>query len=692
MPDDAAFRSSRSPRARPIPAGAADARARRRRRRLPGREDDHTLYIVANVRQSPPTCRCADLLASAPSRPDSSSGSSRWARTTSSCFCRSRARRSASPSRRRWRAAAARASGAPTQSRLIFVLGPKGGTGKTLTATNLAVALRRPGGASRSSTSTSSSATSGSRLGLRPTHDDPRPRRAEAARSTGHSRDDGRARVRRATCSSPRAAPTTPAASPSSSIREIYTLAAARVRRRLVDTPPGFTPEVIASIDMATDLIMVGMLDSLSLKNMKLGLDTLDLMGVEADRVHARPQPRPQPGRYLGRRRRAVLGGKPDVLVPSDREIPRSINAGRTDRHRVAPESEAAIAFRSSRARYRRRCRTPATAPGRTRRSRVQALRKERNLDGTPRAPYDQPARVARPTRAVRRAQDRVHLRVITELGSQLTDVATDPATLRQRVLVDIKHSLAEEAGISRDEREQLANEIASDILGYGPLEPLLADDVDHRDHGQRPRRDLRRARRASSTQTTVRFNDEAHLRRIIDKIVAQVGRRIDESLADGRRPPARRLARQRDHPAARRSTARCLTIRKFSPRPARRSTTWSRSARSPTDRLEFLEALRRGRLNILDLGRHRHRQDDAAERALAASFPTTSASSRSRTRPSCSCSSATWSASRRARRTSRARARSRSATSCATRCACAPTGSSSARSAAARRSTCSRR
>ena len=53
----------------------------------------------------------------------------------------------------------------------------------------------------------------------------------------------------------------------------------------VVDTPPGFTPEVIATIDNATGICMVGMLDALSLKNTKLGLETLDLMGFPRDRI-----------------------------------------------------------------------------------------------------------------------------------------------------------------------------------------------------------------------------------------------------------------------------------------------------------------------------------------------------------------------------------------------------------------------
>src|SRR5262249_29208338 len=69
-------------------------------------------------------------------------------------------------------------------------------------------------------------------------------------------------------------------------LREIYAIARLYYDFVIIDTPPGFTAEVIASIDTSTDLIMVGMLDSLSLKNTKLGLETLELMGYRADRIH----------------------------------------------------------------------------------------------------------------------------------------------------------------------------------------------------------------------------------------------------------------------------------------------------------------------------------------------------------------------------------------------------------------------
>ena len=102
------------------------------------------------------------------------------------------------------------------------------------------------------------------------------------------------------------------------------------------------------------------------------------------------------------------------------------------------------------------------------------------------------------------------------------------------------------------------------------------------------------------------------------------------------------------------------LTIRKFSADPfTDRRPDRVRHAHRARSR-DFLAACVRGRLNILDLRRHRHRQDDDAQRAVRRSSPTTSASSPSRTPPSSSCTRSTCCGSSRARRTSRARARSR--------------------------------
>jgi pilus assembly protein CpaF len=139
--------------------------------------------------------------------------------------------------------------------------------------------------------------------------------------------------------------------------------------------------------------------------------------------------------------------------------------------------------------------------------------------------------------------KNRIHLAVIGELGPQLFNVNMDPNALRDRVTADIRNHLGREAGISRDDRERIAAEIADDILGHGPLERLLADESVTEIMVNGPF-DVWVERQGRLYETTVRFTDESHLRRIINKMVAQVGRRIDEAspMVDARLPDGSRV------------------------------------------------------------------------------------------------------------------------------------------------------
>jgi pilus assembly protein CpaE len=96
----------------------------------------------------------------------------------------------------------------------------------------------------------------------------------------------------------------------------------------VVDTPPTFTPEVISMIDSSTYVCMVGMLDALSLKNTRLGLETLELMGYPADGIRVVLNRANSNVGITGRDVLSILGRSPDILVPSNREIPRSVNQG----------------------------------------------------------------------------------------------------------------------------------------------------------------------------------------------------------------------------------------------------------------------------------------------------------------------------------------------------------------------------
>src|ERR1700758_518548 len=146
--------------------------------------------------------------------------------------------------------------------------------------------------------------------------------------------------------------------------------------------------------------------------------------------------------------------------------------------------------------------------------------------------------------------KSRVHFTVIGDLGPQLYNVNMDPEARRERVLADVRDQLAQETGISRDDRQRIALEITDDILGHGPLERLLADESVTEIMVNGPY-DIWIERGGRLYQSDVVFNDEWHLRRIINKMVAQVGRRRGEFFPEVRPAPPSRHRRQRCHPAA---------------------------------------------------------------------------------------------------------------------------------------------
>ena len=138
--------------------------------------------------------------------------------------------------------------------------------------------------------------------------------------------------------------------------------------------------------------------------------------------------------------------------------------------------------------------------------------------------------------------KNKIHLALVSELGPRLFDIA-DRDAVRMRVQSEIDDQLRQEVALARDDRERLAGEIADDIFGYGPLERLLADPSISEIMVNGPH-DIWLERHGRLSQTTLRFTDDSHLRRIITKMVGQVGRRIDESspLVDARLPDGSRV------------------------------------------------------------------------------------------------------------------------------------------------------
>ena len=399
-----------------------------------------------------------------------------------------------------------------------------------------------------------------------------------------------------------------------------------RARRRTTSSSPtrrpGFTAEVIATIDASSDLVMVGTLDSLSLKNTKLGLETLGLMDYDPKKIQlvlnrADTRVGHQPAR---RRRRAreraqhlhplrprdpALGqrGHPDHPVAARSRTPRrrsttSPRSSPTDapngaepvaagaaaaRRRVNPDpcsaSEGSSAWSST---------SDSSRPSRRPRSSAEgAVRRPQELDPHARdqrarpaadGPGDRPGRDARP-------RHRGH----------------PPAPLGR----DGYRPRRPRAPHERDRRRHPRLRAAR-----APPRRRL----DHGDHGQRPGRDLDRA-----SGPALR-DDRALQRRLAPAPHHQPDGRADRPphrrvVADGRRPPPRRLARQRDHRAALALGAAAHDPQVLAQAPRAAGHGQHRLAQRGVGRLPA--ALHHGAAERPHLGRYGLGQDDAAERAL---------------------------------------------------------------------------
>jgi len=215
---------------------------------------------------------------------------------------------------------------------------------------------------------------------------------------------------------------------------------------------------------------------------------------------------------------------------------------------------------------------------------------------------------LAGPTTRSRRASDplaalkrTVHQTLLDNLGPKLYDSRLTQADLEQRVRQTLQEVLAkDETPLTVADRARIAQEIADDILGYGPLEPYLRDpDITEVMVNGYDSIYIERAGRIEPVNGS--FTDEAHLRRTIDKIVARVGRRVDESspMVDARLPDGSRVNAIIPPLAI---DGSMLTVRKFSTDPYMvQDLIGFGTMTKPV--AEFLESCVKGRANILVAG-----------------------------------------------------------------------------------------
>jgi pilus assembly protein CpaF len=197
--------------------------------------------------------------------------------------------------------------------------------------------------------------------------------------------------------------------------------------------------------------------------------------------------------------------------------------------------------------------------------------------------------------------RQKMHQFVVQELGPLLYDQRTSEGELRKQVEEQLHRAMAQERlALGQAERQTLLQSVFDDILGYGPIDRLLRDPGISEIMVNGPEQ-VYVERDGKITSTDVRFVDEPHLRRIIDKIVSQVGRRVDEAtpMVDARLPDGSRV-NCIVHPLA--IGGPFLTIRRFRADPFTVEDLVTMSTMSEQV-AHFTDCCVRGRLNVVVSG-----------------------------------------------------------------------------------------
>ena len=224
---------------------------------------------------------------------------------------------------------AATAGSATATAPIVAVLGPKGGVGKTTVSTNLATALAATGRRVLLIDLDLQFGDVGLVLGIEPE------RTIHDLVTAAGNLDGGKLRGYLGTSEDgvhALLAPVRPdqaEAVTAERLAEVIEVARSEFDVVVVDTPPAFTSAAIAAIDYAQHTVVVGSLDLPGLKNMKVGLETLRLMDVPADHMtmvlnRADSKVGLNPADV-----KAIIGRNPDINIPSDRSVPRAVNAAR---------------------------------------------------------------------------------------------------------------------------------------------------------------------------------------------------------------------------------------------------------------------------------------------------------------------------------------------------------------------------
>ncbi len=193
----------------------------------------------------------------------------------------------------------------------------------------------------------------------------------------------------------------------------------------------------------------------------------------------------------------------------------------------------------------------------------------------------------------------RVQNKLLAELDPSMDITRTEEV---RRAIMDLFEQILNEENIvlSRPERQRLFEQITAEILGFGPLQPLLEDDTISEIMVNGPK-NVYVERKGKVVRVPVTFEGNDHVMRVIDRIVAPLGRRIDESspYVDARLPDGSRVNAVIPPISL---VGPTLTIRKFSKNPITIEQLVSYGSITP-EAVEFLKACVIARMNIIISG-----------------------------------------------------------------------------------------
>ncbi|HHX27191.1 MAG TPA: CpaF family protein, partial [Firmicutes bacterium] len=200
--------------------------------------------------------------------------------------------------------------------------------------------------------------------------------------------------------------------------------------------------------------------------------------------------------------------------------------------------------------------------------------------------------------------KEKIHHRLVKEIEEGLVERTASPDD-RQRLAKEVE-SIAmkvldeETVPLMRSEKVRIITEVIDDVMGFGPITPLLGDETITEIMVNGPY-SVYIERGGRIEETSIRFRDVDHVRHIIDRIVSPIGRRIDDAspMVDARLPDGSRVNAVIPPISL---VGPCITIRKFAREPLTTDDLIRLGTLTP-EMIEFLDGAVKARLNIVVSG-----------------------------------------------------------------------------------------